>query len=1464
MGGAPGHAAVVAVGIADVADVVAGIHADTAVRQKHGLGLAGLAHIVGHMLAPTPGSAAVIGVDGAGPFLAGGIVVDLEQHPLGTVLAQLHGQAAAGAHAHKAFALLLYVQNLGLAPLNAGFGHGTGAQPDVEGGIDFPFRLAVEHIVLHGLAGDLLLAQRLHNRITAGLVQIVLCVHPCAGQLTGSVLDGIKGAVLAFHEFGLGGLAVDVTGIVCRFGGSDLAGFALCNHQIAVCIKAGALFAGGAAVLQAGIGRAGVHHHVNGAVLTLEQRRVNEGRALFVSAGGLVRVIGKMVDHLPFPGLAAVPGKADQPVQIVGSVHGGAPAGVRRGQNPAVVQRDHRRNAEPAAGTGLVRNIGLAGGHTGMAALHRAFVAGQIAPAFAQHAGDGQVLVINAACTAVFGAAGAGSAGFKQQTQRVAALLGQAGILIPAREVHLCVVQPGNGSGVCAQRANADHTVGAAVARRVGGQHQIAVDLPLRALHITGCVDEGHHAVGGIVQRVIRHSLAPGCAAVVAVCAGDLTAQIAAENTHAAVRQVHHLRLAGLAAAGQVVHPCAAGPGCTVIIAVNHAGILVAGGVIVQGEHDALFAVHRGYQTTAGAHAGEGFIFGILDIQEGGFAPHQAVRRNFGAAQHDVEHRVGLPGAAAVEQIGLHHLAAVQLLPHDLFHGIGLAVPQEQIQLRIHPITGGFAALGGDGVQLQLGTLHRDPGRLCIQIHPVGVGALFLGSIAVFAGEGHQHAALLVKAAALIAHPVAAHQAGVGGAGIHHHVQLAVRPLHHGGVDEGGAGLAGGAVGLIVKVVYDLVAPGLAAVPGNAHDGIQVLGGVGGGLPAHVRRSHQPAVVQRDQGGDAVVLAVAAIRFAIHKGLAFGGAGNGLLRTAGSQGNAAQLHRFVSGINQFTGGRSGAAGLACGEHTVFQLERAVGIFGQSPLHSRGVRALCVGVDPFGTAGHRQLAGARIALFHNRLCAHQRGLLGLFQEQLHGAALLAGGKAAVFHSQLSIVGADGIGVVVVLRHGEQHRGIAAEYALAAQAQINRAIRRHADEIHPTLRAGERQLRAGQRLVGIGQLTGPVVPQALVCVVLATGGKNAEAIVVAHHSIYTIGQRIRLSPGVAVDFQFRLIQGDVPGIEPEGVALAFRQIAGAPEIGDMIGELGGIAFAVKIQHTAAALDLPAVARLDHTQLYRLSRYHIAFRQRQIVAAFGVLQAEAVVHGAAHQGQILHGKGAAVLQPGGLHTAVGQGQLYGDGTVRTVQRAGVQALARVAQVQSIHLVLIGFILAPGHNQVFLAQIQLTAGIQRKAGNLRGTFIRLTNIQVDAVRRFRLGTPEIGLSAGEIAAVAVDVEAEHPVMGRVPQVIGTIGLFLHGQIVLGAGGHAAVQLQPLAGCRVGEGIAALLVLLHVQQQLIQRKLLAVFEPGSAYRAVGQGQLSSHRALCLQGSGAGGRAVRAQIQRVYIVAAFPLILSHQ
>lgn len=39
---------------------------------------------------------------------------------------------------------------------------------------------------------------------------------------------------------------------------------------------------------------------------------------------------------------------------------------------------------------------------------------------------------------------------------------------------------------------------------------------------------------------------------------------------------------------------------------------------------------------------------------------------------------------------------------------------------------------------------------------------------------------------------------------------------------------AGGAVGLIVKVVYDLVAPGLAAVPGNAHDGIQVLGGVGG------------------------------------------------------------------------------------------------------------------------------------------------------------------------------------------------------------------------------------------------------------------------------------------------------------------------------------------------------------------------------------------------------------------------------------------------------------------------------------------------------------------------------------------------------------------------------------------------------------------------------------------------------------
>ena len=114
---------------------------------------------------------------------------------------------------------------------------------------------------------------------------------------------------------------------------------------------------------------------------------------------------------------------------------------------------------------------------------------------------------------------------------------------------------------------------------------------------------------------------------------------------------------------------------------------------------------------------------------------------------------------------------------------------------------------------------------------------------------------MAVKAGALLAHLVAAHQSHIGGTSIHHHVNGSIAVLDDGGINEGAAGVAGGGVRHIRQVVHHFPLPSLSVVLGDADNGVQVLGRVTAGGPADVRGGHDPAVVQGVQSGDAEVLA---------------------------------------------------------------------------------------------------------------------------------------------------------------------------------------------------------------------------------------------------------------------------------------------------------------------------------------------------------------------------------------------------------------------------------------------------------------------------------------------------------------------------------------------------------------------------------------------------------------------------------
>ena len=450
--------------------------------------------------------------------------------------------------------------------------------------------------------------------------------------------------------------------------------------------------------------------------------------------------------------------------------------------------------------------------------------------------------------------------------------LGQAGVgkaaAAASRNILGIRIQPGHLMGVRVDGANAD-SAGGALEAGIGGQNQVFIDRVVRrdqdALHI----DEGHHtAIAGVlaVELHIPGVGAPGLAAVGAVGIAQVVDGIPGVHAQAAVGQADNLGLAGLAGAVQAIGAAAPGPGLAAVVGVGHTGQLVASLVVVQGEDDALFAVHHCNGAPAGTHAQEGLILTELDIQILGFAPLQAAVRDLGAAHHNEESGVGLPLGLAVEQIVLHRLIAAALGAQDRLHAALPAVVVVEIQESVHPVAGLRVVCGGtDGVQGGSLAAHLIDGPLRVQVHIIDVGRKVGGGVRIGLAMGHQHPALAVKAAAGGASPVAAHQAHIGGRGVHGHPDRAVPALNEGGVDKGRAGLAGRGNGLICVVVDDLPLPGFAAVSGDADDGVQVLGVVGGGPPADIGGGQNPAVVQGQQGGNAEIAASSVL---LHQGLA--------------------------------------------------------------------------------------------------------------------------------------------------------------------------------------------------------------------------------------------------------------------------------------------------------------------------------------------------------------------------------------------------------------------------------------------------------------------------------------------------------------------------------------------------------------------------------------------------------------------
>ena len=191
-------------------------------------------------------------------------------------------------------------------------------------------------------------------------IQVEVRVDPRAGKRAVFVFNGTKIDARAVYVERLLICRIAIIGVLVCVQACDDAGLAAADEEVSVLVEAGALAAGAAGAPNAGARRPGIRHHVDGAVAALDKRGVDKRGAVSLVAAVLAGVVHKLVNQLPLPGLAFVLGDAHKAVQVLRGVAVNAPARVRAGEQPAVIQGDDRRDAVVLAVAGLVGDKGLA------------------------------------------------------------------------------------------------------------------------------------------------------------------------------------------------------------------------------------------------------------------------------------------------------------------------------------------------------------------------------------------------------------------------------------------------------------------------------------------------------------------------------------------------------------------------------------------------------------------------------------------------------------------------------------------------------------------------------------------------------------------------------------------------------------------------------------------------------------------------------------------------------------------------------------------------------------------------------------------------------------------------------------------------------------------------------------------------------------------------------------------------
>ncbi|PWM13258.1 MAG: hypothetical protein DBX97_25930 [Collinsella tanakaei] len=190
-------------------------------------------------------------------------------------------------------------------------------------------------------------------------IQVEVRVDPRAGKRAVLVFYGDELHLRAVNAERLLGCGIAIVGVLVCVQARDGACLAAADEEVTVLVEAGAFAAGAAGAPDAGARRPGIRHHVDGAVATLDKRGVDKRGAVSLVASVLAGVVHKLVHQLPLPGLASVLGDAHKAVQVLRGVAVNAPARVRAGEQPAVIQGDDRRDAVVLTEPGLVGDKGL-------------------------------------------------------------------------------------------------------------------------------------------------------------------------------------------------------------------------------------------------------------------------------------------------------------------------------------------------------------------------------------------------------------------------------------------------------------------------------------------------------------------------------------------------------------------------------------------------------------------------------------------------------------------------------------------------------------------------------------------------------------------------------------------------------------------------------------------------------------------------------------------------------------------------------------------------------------------------------------------------------------------------------------------------------------------------------------------------------------------------------------------------